>query len=69
MIRMVTQEYQEGNLAIRTTVVTFLFIPIFKFKKTSTNQMAVSQLTPIKEKKIQLKGFNYETENKSKGID
>lgn len=51
MIRMVTQEYQEGNLAVRTTVVTFLFIPIFKFKKTSTNQMAVSQLTPIKEKK------------------
>lgn len=68
MIRMVTQEYQEGNLAVRTTVVTFLFIPIFKFKKTSTNQMAVMQLAPIKEK-IQLKGFNYETENKSKGVN
>lgn len=66
MIRMVTQEYQEGNLAVRTTVVTFLFIPIFKFKKTSTNQMAVGQLAPIR--RIQLKGFSCETENKSKGV-
>ena len=68
MIKMVTQEYQEGNLAVRTTVVTFLFIPIFKFKKTSTNQMAVRQLTPMKER-VQLKGFNYGTEDKSKSIN
>lgn len=68
MIKIVTQEYQEGNLAVRTTVVTFLFIPIFKFKKTSTNQMAVRQLTPMKER-VQLKGFNYDTEDKSKSID
>lgn len=25
MINMVTQEYREGNLAVRTTVVTFLY--------------------------------------------
>lgn len=62
MIKMVTQEYQRGNLAVRTTVVTFFCIPIFKFKKTTTNQMAVRQLAPIKEK-VQFKGFNYETEN------
>ena len=68
MIKMVTQEHQEGNLAVRTTVVTFFYIPIFKFKKTSTNQMAVRQLTPIKER-VQLKGFSYETENKSKSTD
>ena len=68
MIKMVTQEYQEGNLAVRTIVITFLFIPIFKFKETSTNQMVVRQLTPIKER-IQLKGFNYEIEDKSKSID
>lgn len=68
MIRMVTQEYQEGNLAVRTTVVTFLFIPIFKFRKTSTNQMAVRQLAPVKER-VTLKGFNYETESKSKSVN
>ena len=56
MINMVTQEYREGDLAVRTTVVTFLHIPIFKFKKTSTNHVAVGQLTPIKEP-VKIKGF------------
>ena len=63
MISIVIQEYREGNLAVRTTVVTFLCIPIFKFRKTSTNNVAVGQLTPIKET-IKIKGFvEYETEN------
>ena len=62
MIEMVTQEYREGNLAVRTTVVTFLRIPIFKFRKTSTNNVAVEQLTAIKES-IEVKGFKYENEN------
>lgn len=62
MIERVTQEYREGNLAVRTTVVTFLRIPIFKSKKTSTNNSAVSQLTTIK-KSTKVKGFNYENEN------
>lgn len=58
MIKMVTQEYKEGDLAIRTIVVTFLCIPIFKFKKTSTNNVVVGQFTPIKEKEIvKVKGF------------
>lgn len=57
MISMVTQEYREGNLAVRTTVVTFLCIPIFKFRKTSTNNVAVEQLTPIKREVIKIKGF------------
>lgn len=59
MIKMITQEYREGNLAVRTTVVTFLRIPIFKFRKTSTNNIAVKQLTAIKES-IKVKGFKYE---------
>lgn len=63
MISMVTQEYREGNLAVRTTVVTFLCIPIFKFRKTSTNNVAVGQLTPIKEV-TKVKGFiRHETED------
>lgn len=62
MIRKITQEYSEGNLAVRVTIVTFLCIPIFKSKKTSTNNSAVSQLTTIK-KSTKIKGFNYENEN------
>lgn len=56
MISIVTQEYREGDLAVRTTVVTFLCIPIFKFRKTSTNNWLVSQLTTIKEV-TKVKGF------------
>ena len=56
MIGVITQEYREGDLAVRTTVVTFLCIPIFKFKKTSTNHVAVCQLTVIKEP-AKIKGF------------
>lgn len=56
MIKKVTQEYREGNLAVRTTVITFLGIPILKFKNTSTNHIAVEQLTVIKEP-VKIKGF------------
>lgn len=59
MIEVITQEYREGNLAVRTTIVTFLRIPIFKSSKTSTDNVAVRQLTAIKES-IQVKGFKYE---------
>lgn len=47
MIKMKTKEYREGDLAVRTTEVTFLCIPIFKYKKTSTNNQAVKMLTSI----------------------
>ena len=50
------QEYEEGNLAVQTIVVTLFYIPILKIKKTSTNNVAVGQLTPIKEV-IKVKGF------------
>lgn len=56
MIKVVTEEYREGNLAVRTTVVTFLGIPILRFRKTSTNHIAVEQLTVIKEP-VKIKGF------------
>lgn len=62
IIEIVTQEYREGNLAVRTTIVTLLCIPIFKFRKTPTNNVAVKQLTAIKES-IEVKGFKYENEN------
>lgn len=56
MIKKITREYKEGNLAVRITIITFLCIPIFKFKETTTNKAVVSQLTVIKES-IKVKGF------------
>lgn len=53
---MVTQEYREGNLAVRTAVVAFPCIPIFKSRKTSTDNVAVGQLAPVKEV-TKVKGF------------
>ena len=57
MIKMLTKEYREGDLAIRTIVVTFLYIPIFRYKKTTTNNKAVAMLTVAKEPS-KIKGFN-----------
>lgn len=62
MIKKVIQEYREGDLAVRTTVISFLCIPIFKFRETTTNNSIVNQLTVIKELN-KIKGFEYENEN------
>lgn len=62
MIKKVIQEYREGDLAVRTTVISFLCIPIFKFRETTTNNSVVNQLTVIKELN-KIKGFGYENEN------
>lgn len=65
MIRQEVKEYSEDGLAVRTLQIKFLGMPIFKYKKTSTNKMAVAQLTPST-KPIKVKGFSNETKNKSK---
>lgn len=65
MIKKLIKEYREGNFAILTEEVTFFNIPIFKCKKISTNNTAVKALTPIQCTK-EIKGFKYETEDKSK---
>lgn len=62
MIKKIIQEYREGDLAVRTTVISFLCIPIFKFRETTTNNSIVNQLTVIKELN-KIKGFKYENEN------
>ncbi len=49
MIRVLTKEYREGDLAIKSTEVTFLCIPIFSYKKTTTNNKAVELLTAQKQ--------------------
>lgn len=47
MIKVLTKECREGDLAVKTTEVTFLYVPIFRYKKTTTNNVAVKQLTVI----------------------
>lgn len=60
MIRMITQEYRKDDAVIKTIVITFLYIPIFKFKKISTNTIVVRQFMTIKEP-TKINGFrNYE---------
>ena len=56
MINKVVKEYTEDNIAIRDTIITFLKIPIYKTKKITTNNVAVSQLTPTN-KLIKIKGY------------
>lgn len=59
MIKILTNEYMEGNQAVKTVKITFLYITIFKYKKLTTNNMAVDLLTPSEQPK-KVKGF-YET--------
>lgn len=49
MIKVLTKEYREGDLAVKTTEVTFLYIPIFRYRKTTTNNLAVKQLTVVQQ--------------------
>lgn len=51
MIKVLTKEYREGDQAVKTTVVTFLCIPIFKYKKSTTNNKAVALLTTVNQPK------------------
>ncbi len=61
MIKVKTKEYREGDLAVKTTEVTFLCIPIFRYKKSTTNNKIVIMLTAATQSN-KIKGF-YETEN------
>lgn len=57
MIKMLTKEYREGDLAVKVTEVTFLCIPIFKYKKLTTNNQAVKLLTSINQPIKKVNGF------------
>jgi hypothetical protein len=50
-------EYRKDNLCVRDYVVTFLGIPIFRAKFTSTNNQALRQLTILEESQLHIKGF------------
>ena len=58
MIKVITDEYREGDNAVKTTSITLFGIPIFKYKKLTTNNKAVTLLTVQKETTI--KGFKNE---------
>lgn len=56
MIKVLIKEYREGDLAVKTTEVTLLHIPIFRYRKTTTNNLAVKQLTIVEQPK-KVSGF------------
>ena len=56
MIKVLTKECREGDLAVKTTEVTLFHIPIFRYRKTTTNNVAVKQLTVISQPPI-VEGF------------
>lgn len=62
MIKLIYNEYREGDLAVKCTKVTFLGIPIFNSKKTSTNNKAVAMLAKASQSKKVI-GFSYETKD------
>ena len=55
MIKVITDEYREGDNAVRTTSITFFGIPIFRSKEITTNNDIVELLTV--QKKTTIKGF------------
>lgn len=62
MIKIITNEYVENNIAIKEIFVTFLNISIFKHIMTSTDNVVVNQLIPIKER-TKIKGFKNENKD------
>ena len=62
MINIRIKEYGEEDIVTRTIIVTLFYIPIFSYKKTSTNRVAVNQFNKPEER-IKIKGFNNETED------
>lgn len=58
MIKEAVNEFVEDNLVVRTIRITFLGLPIFMYRKTSTNKMALQQYTPVSVKNKQIKGFS-----------
>ncbi len=63
MIKKIEQDYKDDNLAIRECFITFLGIPIFRHKSTTTNSNIVGSYNSINDR-IKIEGFK--NENKSK---
>ena len=62
MINTRIKEYGEEDIVTRTITITLFYIPIFSYKKISTNRVVVNQFNKPEER-IKIKGFNNETED------
>lgn len=67
LIKMTRNEYREGYYCVRDYNVTFLGLPVFRARFTSTNNQALRQLTVFKDAQLHIEGFNssqnYETKD------
>lgn len=69
MIKVNEKEYIKNNIAINEITVKFLFITIYKLVRSTTNANIIdASATKEDEKLIKIKGFDYESKNKSESI-
>lgn len=59
MISITSNEYSQGDLAIRETKLSIFNIVIWESTHTTTNKDVIKQLAKNKTK-INIKGFNYD---------
>lgn len=57
IVKMDRNEYRNGILAVRDYRITFLGIPIYVARFTSTNNEALRKLTVLQEKSLRVCGF------------
>lgn len=57
IIKLTRDEYGEDYLCVREYKLTFLGIPIYRARFTSTNNEALRKLTIIKDTQLHIKGF------------
>ena len=57
IVKMTRNEYREGFLCVRDYKITFLGIPIYRARFTSTNNEALRNLTILNESQLHIKGF------------
>lgn len=58
MIKLIKRYYKKNKAVWEETVLTFLGIPIYKFKSSTTHKQAIADFTESNYKDIKIKGFN-----------
>ena len=59
MIKVITNEYREGDSAVITKTIALFGVTIYSSRKTTTNNEIVNLLT-VQEKRTVIKGFKNE---------
>lgn len=57
IIKMTRNEYRKDYFCVRDYKITFLGIPIYRARFTTTNNEALRKLTVLKESQLHIKGF------------